>query len=44
MLNNFIATWTNVYNVERHLAYKNNYADIFEKKWTVFHKLRDPLS
>ena len=44
MLNNFIATWTNVYKVERHLAYKNNYVDKFEKKWTVFHKLRDPLT
>ena len=44
MLNNFVATWTNVYKVERHLAYKNNYVEKFERKWTVFHKLRDPLT
>jgi hypothetical protein len=39
VLNNFIAAWTNVYKVERQLAYTNDYVNQFEKKWNNFHKL-----
>ena len=39
VLSNFIATWTNVYKVERQLAYTNDYVNQFEKKWNIFHKL-----